>query len=97
MSVCCPHCGGVVSGDRDQVAAWQLECFEKSWRVKANRVDEKTAADLLGVSQRKLAELRKRGCGPVVSTLPVDGSRFSYELDSLARFKSAHRSGDEWD
>jgi hypothetical protein len=44
-----------------------------------------------------LAELRKRGCGPVVSTLPVDGSRFSYELDALARFKSAHRSGDEWD
>lgn len=69
----------------------------KKWPVRANRVDERTAAELLGVSPRTLAELRKRGCGPVVSTLPVDGSRFSYELDALARFKSAHRAGDDWD
>lgn len=93
----CPHCGGHVHGDHDQVAAWRIECAENRWTVKANRVDERTAAELLGVSQRMLVELRKRGCGPVVSTLPVAGSRFSYELDALARFKTAHRSGDDWD
>lgn len=93
----CPHCGGLVHGDDDQVAEWQRECIAKALPMKANRVDEKTAAHLLGVSQRTLAELRKRGCGPVVSTLPCEGSRFSYELPALARFKSAHRSGDEWD
>ena len=97
MSQFCPHCGGTVAGDQDQVAAWQLECAEKRWVVKAGRVDEKTAAELLGVSQRKLAELRKHGSGPVVSTLPVAGSRFSYELLALSQFKSAHRSGDAWD
>lgn len=97
MSQFCPHCGGTVAGDLDQVAAWRLEIAERRLIVRANRVDERTAADLLGVSQRKLAELRKRGCGPVVSTLPVAGSRFSYELLALSQFKSAHRSGDAWD
>jgi hypothetical protein len=97
MSQICRHCGGLVAGDHDQVAAWRIEIAERRLIVRANRVDEKTAADLLGISQRKLAELRKRGCGPVVSTLPVAGSRFSYELLALSQFKSAHRSGDEWD
>lgn len=97
MSQFCPHCGGTVAGDQDQVAAWRIECAERRLVVRADRVDEKTAAELLGVSQRKLAELRKHGSGPVVSTLPVAGSRFSYELLALSQFKSAHRSGDAWD
>lgn len=94
--IVCPHCGGLVHGDEDQVVAWEMQCAEKALPLKAGRVDEKTAALLLGVSQRTLAELRKRGCGPVVSTLPCEGSRFSYELAALARFKSFHRSGDDW-
>jgi hypothetical protein len=93
----CRHCGGENFGNDDQVAAWRKECAERFFPVKADRVDERTAAELLGVSARKLAELRKHGSGPMVSVLPVAGSRFSYELTGLARFKSAHQTGEDWD
>lgn len=94
--IVCQHCGGINHGDDDQVAAWRKECAERFFPVKAGRVDERTAAELLGMSGRKLAEMRKHGSGPMVSALPVAGSRFSYELSGLARFKSAHQTED-WD
>lgn len=95
--ITCQHCGGIVHGDQDQVAAWRLECAQRFFPVKAGRVDERVAAELLGVSQRKMAEMRKHGAGPMVSVLPVAGSRYSYELTALARFKSAHQTGEDWD
>jgi hypothetical protein len=95
--IVCQHCGGLVHGDHDQVAAWLQECRERCFPVRSNRVDERTAAELLGMSQRKLAEMRKHGAGPMVSALPVAGSRYSYELTALARFKSAHQTGEDWD
>lgn len=94
--IVCQHCGGLVHGDHDQVAAWRKECAERLFPIRDGRVDEKTAAELLGMSVRKLAEMRKHGAGPAVFALPVAGSRYSYELAGLARFKSAHRSED-WD
>jgi hypothetical protein len=93
----CPHCGGLIRGDEDQVARWRLECAQNNLPLKRGRVDERTAADLLGVSARFLAERRKRGCGPVVEILPVAGSRYAYSLESLARFKDAHSSGEDWE
>ena len=96
MLDCCPHCGGSLSGDADLVATWRLQCEAQDLPLIAGRVSERTAAGLLGMSERKLAELRKRGCGPVVTMLPVAGSRFSYDLAALARFAAAHRIGDDW-
>jgi hypothetical protein len=96
MTECCPHCGGELWPVSDQVAAWVAQCADADLPLIASRVSERTAAVLLGVSERKLAELRKRGCGPRVSLLPVCGSRYSYELAALARFKAAHQSGEDW-
>lgn len=96
MHECCPHCGGILFGDADLVAAWRLQCTEQDFPVIANRVSERTAAQLIGISERKLAELRKHGCGPLVTALPVAGSRFSYDLDALSRFVVAHRTGEDW-
>lgn len=92
----CPHCGGLTRSDETQVHLWRVECVENKWPIRHDRVSEQTGAKLLDVSVRYLAERRKRGCGPVVSGLPVAGSRFSYELMALARFKAANDSGDDW-
>lgn len=97
MADACPHCGGLIHGDEDQVAQWRLECAKNDWPLRLGRVDERTAAELLGVSVRFLAERRKRGCGPTVELLPVAGSRYSYDLAALARFKDAHSSGEDWE
>lgn len=96
MPECCPHCGGTLYGDADLVEAWRAQCREAGLPIVAGRVSERTAARLIGVSDRKLAELRKRGCGPMVTMFPVAGSRFSYDLAGLARFAAAHRTGDDW-
>lgn len=93
----CPHCGGLIRGDEDLIAQWRLECAQNNLPLKHDRVDERTAAGLLGVSARFLAERRKRGCGPAFELLPVAGSRYSYELTALARFKDAHSSGEDWE
>ncbi len=92
----CPNCGEELWPVTDQVAAWTTQCAESDLPLIAGRVSERTAALLLGVSERKMAELRKRGCGPVVTTLPVAGSRYSYDLTALARFVAAHQTGEEW-
>ena len=97
MHEICPHCGGELWPVTDQVAAWMEQCAIADMPVIANRVSERTAAILLGVNEKKLADLRKRGCGPAVTVLPVAGSRFSYELSGLARFKAAHQTGEDWE
>lgn len=94
--ITCPHCGGEIWGSEDQIVAWRTECTAKDWPIKAGRVSETTASALLGISVRKLAELRKHGSGPVVSSLPVAGSRYSYDLKELAQFKEAMKSGEAW-
>jgi hypothetical protein len=96
MSFICCSCGAINHADTI-VARWLEQCRNQGWTVKAGRVTEATAAMLLGISARQLAELRKRDCGPVVSTLPVSGSRYSYELEELASFKEAQRMGEDWD
>lgn len=96
MSFICCSCGAINHADT-LVARWLEQCRNQGWTVKAGRVTEATAALLLGISARQLAELRKRDSGPVVSTLPVAGSRYSYELEALASFKEAQRMGEDWD
>lgn len=92
----CPHCGGDLLGSEDQVAAWRIICLERCFPLADDRVSEATAAQLLGVSVKWLARRRKIGCGPQWSAIPVAGSRFSYSLQALSQFKSAHTNGEDW-
>lgn len=92
----CPHCGAERWSTGDQVAAWTVQCAQADLPLIANRVSERTASSLLGLTEKQLAKLRKTGCGPAVTALPVAGSRYSYELDALARFKAAHQTGEDW-
>lgn len=48
------------------------------------RVNEKTAAYLLGYSAGHFKALRQQGNGPMHYTVGVAGSRISYKLDDLA-------------
>lgn len=97
MTDCCPHCGGLIQGSEDQVARWRTDCIESDLPIIGGRVSEATAAQLLGVSVKWLSRKRKYGSGPQWSSIPVAGSRISYELHALSVFADAHTSGEAWE
>ena len=96
MTIVCKFCGGENYGSEDWVMRWREDCRQFDWPIHGDRVSETTAACLLGVSLKWLVRMRKRGCGPQWSALPVAGSRISYFLWDLSAFAEAHTSGEAW-
>ncbi|WP_140806419.1 hypothetical protein [Rhodanobacter glycinis] len=72
-------------------------CAQNDYAITDGRVSEVVAAALLGIRKKKLAMLRSVNNGPPYFNLPVDGSRYSYELKSLAKWKHFQKTGEEWD
>jgi hypothetical protein len=101
----CPTCGQPTPGptshdDIDPADAllreFKMTCVEKNYMVRAGRVSEKDATKLLGVGKRFLEGRRKSDDGPRVIYLPINGSRYSYELRELAAYAIAHGIGETY-
>ena len=56
------------------------------------RVNEKSAAKVLGYSAGHMKSLRQEGNGPTFYTMGVDGGRFSYRLCDLASWVEMQRT-----
>jgi len=97
MADLCPHCGGLINANEDQVIRWRADCKQAGLPILGDRVSESTASQLLGISVKWLSRRRTAGNGPVWSSIPVAGSRISYRLQDLAAFASAHTSGEPWE
>ena len=65
---------------RQAVIEWGLRCSGDF------RVNERDAAELLGISWSWLKQLREVGAGPRYVHRPVNGSRISYPLRALAEW-----------
>jgi hypothetical protein len=101
----CPTCGQPKPGptSHDDIDAsdalilqFQQICVEHGYVVRAGRVSESVAAELLGMRKLLLANRRRSGNGPRAFHIPIDGSRYSYELRELAAWQSNHGIGDQW-
>lgn len=99
MPIVCVHCGGLNPGGQDLVQHYLQRCEADPDRmvIIGHRVPPKTAARLLGCSEKTLERYRKCGIGPQWSSIPVAGSRVSYTLEALAAFEEAHTHGESWD
>jgi hypothetical protein len=100
----CPTCGRpcnelIAPDDNDADALtteFKVTCAERGYVVRAGRVSESVAAELLGIRKLVLASRRKSGNGPRAFHIPIDGSRYSYELRELAAWQSSHDVGESW-
>lgn len=99
----CPQCRCRFTEDEEldaqlasRITAWRDQCATQRWAVRAGRVSESVAADLLGMRPRLLANRRKSGSGPRVAVIPIDGSRYSYDLFELAAWEAMQQSGESW-
>jgi len=97
---CCGHRFADPDADPDPVeelaASFAAECARRDYVVTDGRVSECVAAALLGIRKKFLARLRSVNNGPPYFNLPVDGSRYSYELKSLAKWRHFQKTGEEW-
>jgi hypothetical protein len=93
---CSPEDGDLDAQLSSRAAAWEAECVANGWPIRGGRVSEIDAAKLLGMAPTTLAGKRKSHSGPRAYRLPVDGSRWSYNLAELAAWESAHQEGDSW-
>ena len=94
----CPHCGGEIRGSEDRIARWRTDCTtDEDLVIVRDRVPPATAASLCGVSMKWLSRHRERGTGPRWASIPVAGSRISYELADLVAFYEAHVHGERWE
>ena len=99
----CPCCRYQFTDDDEldtqlaaRVATWRDQCAVERWAVRAGRVSESVAAALLGMRPRLFASRRKSGSGPRVAVMPIDGSRYSYDLIELAAWEAMQQSGESW-
>jgi len=100
----CPCCGhrfadpvAAPAPEEKLVTQFAAICAQNDYVVIDGRVSECDAALLLGIRKKMLARLRSVNNGPPFLSLPVDGSRYSYELKSLAKWRHFQKTGEEWD
>jgi hypothetical protein len=77
-------------------AEFKMTCAERGYAIRAGRVSESVAAELLGIRKLVLAGRRRSGSGPRAFHMPIDGSRYSYELRELAAWQANHDVGETW-
>jgi len=100
----CPCCGhrfddaDAAPDPAEELASqFAVICAQNDYVVTDGRVSECDAASLLGIRKKFLAHLRSVNNGPPYLSLPIDGSRYSYEMKSLAKWKVFQKTGEEWD
>ena len=99
----CPQCRCRFHDDDDldrqlaaQIARWKVYCDEHGHPIRGGRVAEIVAAELLGIQPTTVAGRRKSGNGPRFAHIPLNGSRYSYDLEELAAWEAAQKSGESW-
>lgn len=96
----CPACGQLLPPPDDptaaRVAKWEALCARRGFTIRAGRVAESVAAELLGMRRRAFAAMRKLGTGPAYFALSIDGSQYSYQLIELAAWEECQQIGDSW-
>ncbi len=100
----CTNCGFIDPDDAPELdpvqelaGTFAEECARSGYVMTGQRLSEIDAAKILRVRKRYLAGQRINGNGPAFCSLPVGGSRYSYELTSLAEWQLSRTTGEEWD
>ncbi|QRP62701.1 hypothetical protein I6J77_11185 [Rhodanobacter sp. FDAARGOS 1247] len=75
----------------DRIESFTRDCERLGYRVEANRVDPRTAANLLGMKPKTFNGWRTSGDGPRAERIPVNRSQYSYDLNVLAAWSVDQR------
>jgi len=67
-----------------RVETFTRECERMGVQVEGNRVDPRTAAQLVGMKEKTFNGWRNKDQGPEAERIPVRGATFSYDLNVLA-------------